>query len=259
MKNKNWIAIVMILCMVLSSAVALADQPIATAHKASGITVDGKLDEWNLADPIVMNAAEQLVRDGHFWNGPDDLSANVYVSWDEETIYFGLEVTEDSIFGAIETLPLDGEDNFEIFISTNPADDAARTEYASNDFMFYIITDGEYWDNAFDRSMVPKDNRQRFISKGLDGGESVLEGAVFAAEKTTMGYNFEGSIPWACFSNSNIAAYTPVVGDTINFNFLITDISYPCPGTEFVPQIAWTGDLAMKTNPSVWGRLTFAE
>ena len=46
------------------------------------------------------------------------------------------------------------------------------------------------------------------------------------------------------------------VGDTVNFNFLITDISYPCPGTEYIPQIAWTGTKeAMDTNPSSWGRL----
>ena len=50
-----------------------------------------------------------------------------------------------------------------------------------------------------------------------------------------------------------------MIGDTVNFNFLITDIDYPCPGTEYIPQIAWTGDLNMNYNPSVWGRLTFAE
>lgn len=259
MKKSVWITLLMTLCMLLISATALADQPVATAHKASGIAVDGKLDDWNLSDPLVLKEKEQVVRDAHFWNGPDDLSANIYVAWDEEAIYFGLEVIEDSVFGAIETLPMDGMDNFEIFLSTDPAADPARTKYASKDFMFYIITDGEYWDNAFDRSMVPKDDRLRFVSKGLDGGENVLEGSEFAAEQTTMGYNFECRIPWTCFSNDKIAVYTPAAGDTVNFDFLITDISYPCPGTEFIPQIAWTGSLDIKTNPSLWGRLTFAE
>ena len=53
--------------------------------------------------------------------------------------------------------------------------------------------------------------------------------------------------------------YTPAVGDTVNFNFAITDISYPCPGTEYIPQMAWTGTLDINTNPSLWDRLTFAE
>lgn len=259
MKRKGWLLLVLAACLLLSGTTAFAAQPVATAHKADGIEMDGKLADWNLSDPIVLNSIEQMVRDGHFWNGPDDLSANVYIAWDEEAIYFAAEVTEDSIFGAIETLPLDGEDNFEIFLSTDPTLDPLRRQYATNDFMFYIITDGEYWDNAIDRNMVPKESRQRFISAGLDGGENVLEGSKFAAEKTTMGYNFEGRIPWVCFSNRNIPVYVPAVGDTVNFNFLITDISYPCQGTEFVPQIAWTGTLSIKTDPSQWGRLTFAE
>lgn len=255
---KKFLCLMMLICLCLPLS-ALADQPLATAHKAADIQIDGALTDWNLNDPITLSDPAQLVRDGHFWNGPDDLSAKVWIAWDETYIYFAADVTEDSVFGAIEMLPLDGEDNFEIFLSTNPADDPARTEYAINDFMFYLIMDGEYWDTAFDRSMVPKDNRQRFISKGMDGGENVMEGYECAAARTTMGFVYECRIPWTVFSNNKIAAYTPAVGDTVNFNFLITDISYPCPGTEFIPQIAWTGTLMMKTNPSLWGRLTFAE
>ena len=250
---------------------AVVTEPLATAHKAVDVVLDGDLSEWNLNDPLVLDGGEafdlgngliwysQLVRDFHFWNGPDDLSAKVYTAWDETYFYIGADVTEDSIFGAIETLPLDGVDNFQLYISTNPADDPERTEYASNDFKVFLILDGEYWDTAVDRSMVAKENRKRFISKGMDGGESVLEGYEVAAQQSATGFIYEAKIPWACFSNRDIAVYTPVVGDTVNFNFLITDISYPCPGTEYIPQMAWTGTAAMDTDPSQWGRLTFAE
>lgn len=259
-KRNQFVAVLaLMLAIMMCASLALAEQPLATAYKAQDIVLDGNLDDWNLESPIVLKEPTQLVRDAVFWNGPDDLSANVYIAWDETYFYLGAEVTEDSVFGAIETLPLDGMDNFEIYLSTNPDDDPARTEYATNDFKFFLIMDGEYWDSAFDRSMVPKDNRERFISKGMDGGESVLEGYECAAEQTTMGFIFECRIPWACFSNERIAVYTPAVGDTVNFNFLITDISYPCPGTEYIPQMAWTGDLNINTNPSLWGRLTFAD
>lgn len=275
---RNLFALVLALCLL--TGVAMAEQATATAHKANGFVIDGKLDEWNLNDPIVMDGGAvitldaataawnngdaeynaQLIRDEHFWNGPDDLSAKVYISWDEEWLYIGADVTEDSIFGAIEMLPLDGMDNFQLYLSTNPADDPARTEYASNDFKVFLIIDGEYWDTAFDRNMVPKDNRKRFISKGMDGGENVLtEGYEVVATQTTTGFIYEARIAWANFANREIAQYTPVVGDTINFNFVITDISYPCPGTEYIPQLAWTGTTAIDTNPSLWGRLTFAE
>ena len=104
------------------------------------------------------------------------------------------------------------------------------------------------------------ENRMRFISKGMDGGENVLEGYEVAATPPTTGFIYEARIPWTCFSNEQIAVYTPEAGATVNFNFLITDISYPCPGTEYIPQIAWTGTKeAMDTDPSSWGRLTLAE
>lgn len=261
MKNLFRTLFVLMLALSMMLAVGLAEDSTAqgTAHRMGAFVLDGNLDEWNRENPLVLNDAAQLVRDGHFWNGPDDLSANVYVAWDETYIYIGAEVTEDSIFGAIETLPVDGMDNFQIYLSTNPADDPARTQYSANDFKVFLIMDGEYWDTAIDRSMVPKENRQRFISKGMDGGESVLDGYECAAVQTTMGFTYECRIPWTCFSNDRISVYTPAVGDTVNFNFLITDISYPCPGTEFIPQIAWTGTSEMDVSPAVWGRLTFAE
>ena len=42
---------------------------------------------------------------------------------DETNLYLAVDVTEDTPFGAIEMLPLDGEDNFKIYISTDPAAD----------------------------------------------------------------------------------------------------------------------------------------
>lgn len=228
------------------------------AYKAKeSIVLDGKLDEWNTSSAIIVDQAEQVVRDLNFWQGSSDSSFKAYVMWDEENLYLGIEVTEDSPFGALEMLPLDGEDNFELFISTNPLDDPNRTAYATNDFFVYLVMDAYYWDTAIDRNMV--EDRQRFISVGLNGGENVLEGYECAYQYSTTGYNWEGKIPWSCFSNKKIAKYTPTPGDTINFDILMTDIGYACPGTEYIPQLAWTGDLSIKTNPSLWGRLTFAE
>ena len=53
--------------------------------------------------------------------------------------------------------------------------------------------------------------------------------------------------------------YTPAVGDVLLCNFEITDISYPCPGTEYIPQLAWTGGYKIGVNPSLWGTVTLAE
>jgi hypothetical protein len=213
---------------------ALAEEavrPGITARKAQGIVIDGKLDDWNLDSPAVVADVSQIIRDGVVWKGAEDCSANFYLAWDEENLYMAAEVTEDTPLGAIEMLPIDGQDNLKLYISTDPGADPERAEYATNDFLVYFVMIEGYWDTAIDRSMVPKDARQRFVSKGMDGGESVLDGFACAIEMTIAGFNWEAVIPWTCFTNDRIGVYVPAAGDTLSCNFAITDIDYPCPGT----------------------------
>jgi hypothetical protein len=179
--------------------------------------------------------------------------------WDENNLYLAADITEDTPFGVIDMLPLEQVDNLKLYISTDPAADPERTAYGTNDFVLYLVMDNQYWDTAFDRSMVDREVRQRFNTRGIDGGENVLEGYECAVQRTTTGFIYEAIIPWANFSNSNIPVYVPQAGDEIKFNLAITDIAYPCPGTEYVPQMAWTGDLRININPSLWGTLIFAE
>ncbi len=255
--------LLLLLCLLISCigiAAAESERPASVAHRLpQGIVPDGKLDEWNLDDPILIREPEQVVRDINMWQGPEDLSASVYVGWDEAYLYLAVDLWEDTPFGALEMLPLDGEDNIELYLSTNPADDPDRKAYATNDFKVFLVMDHQYWDTAIDRSMVGSELRQRFVSQGMQGGENVLEGYECASEYTTTGYIWEAKIPWACFSNKKIPVYQPQVGDTLNFDILFTDIAYACPGTEYIPQIAWTGSLDINTDPSLWGRITLAE
>lgn len=257
---KKIFLLVAVLSLIMQTTAFAEEQATATAYKAATpITVDGHLDEWNLESPIIVDDASQVIRDLSFWQGATDCSSKTYVMWDETNLYLAIDVMEDSPFGAIEMLPLDGEDNFKIYISTDPTADPNRTAYGTNDFLLYLIPDNQYWDSAFDRSMVEKDVRERFASVGMDGGQDVLEGYEKAAVKSTTGFIYEAVIPWVNFSNAKIPVYSPKAGDEIKFNFVITDISYPCPGTEYIPQMAWTGDMNINTNPSLWGTLVFAE
>lgn len=260
---KKWMKVLAgAMAAMMLSAPALAEEtarPSITAHKATEVTIDGNLDEWNLDSPAVVEDATQVIRDVVFWQGANDCSAKFYLAWDEENLYMAADVTEDTPLGAIEMLPIDGEDNLKLYISTDPSADPARTEYGTNDFLVYFIMDEGFWDTAIDRSMVPKDARQRFVSVGMDGGESVLDGYECAVQNTATGFIWEAVIPWACFSNKKIEVYTPAVGDVLSCNFAITDISYPCPGTEYIPQMAWTGNLKINSDPSLWGSVTLAE
>ncbi len=232
-------------------------RPVTTAWEVlEPVIIDGDLADWNTSSPLVFDSAEQLVRDSGYWKGVEDLSATVYLMWDREALYIAAEVTEDSPFGAIAMLPIDDNDNFALYISTNPDADPERTAYESTDFRLILVTDDLYWDTAFDRSAVS--DLQMFWSKGMQGSEDVLKEYERDAELTETGYIMEMKIPWSNFSNSKIPLYVPATGESIGFDLVITDIAYPCPGTEFIPAMAWTGGPALKTDPSEWGVLTFA-
>lgn len=228
----------------------------ATAYQtAEPIVVDGNLVDWNRSSPLLMDSEAQLVRDADYWLGPQDLSARVYVMWDEEHLYLGADVTEDTPFRAAAMLPFDSQDCFEVYLSTNPDSDPARTSYAATDFRIILLIDSEYWDTAIDRTKV--EDSRGFYSAGMAGGQSVLEGFQCAVQRTTLGFTYEAVIPWACFSNAQIPRLVPSVGDAISFDFAITDTEYPCPGTEYVPQMAWTGNSTFASDPSEWGTLVF--
>ena len=277
---KKWmtvaIAVLAVLALTIPAVAEEAARPGITAHKANGIVIDGKLDDWNLDSPAVVEDATQLIKDAHMWKGANDLSAKFYLSWDEEYLYIAADVTEDTPLGAIEMLPIDGEDNIILFISTDPAADPGRTEYGTNDFMIYFIMNadehlkyGEPMDTAIDRSMLPKDvfKSVRFKSLGMDGGENVLPNHECAVEKTVTGFKWEAKFAWADLSKENengdkkcsLEKYTPAAGDVLSCDFAITDIDYPCPGTEYIPEMAWTGSQKINTNPSLWGSVTLAD
>ena len=258
------------LMMIVPAIAEETARPGITAHKAESIVIDGKLDDWNLEGAAaVVNDAAQLIRDAHLWKGADDLSVTFYLAWNEENLYVAADVTEDTPLGAIEMLPIDGEDNLILFISTDPKADPDRTEYGTNDFMIYFLMDEGDWSTAVDRSMLEKTVMKsvRYKSLGIDGGENVLPGYECAITKTTSGFIWEAVIPWSTLSMENelqdkkcsLEKYTPAVGDVLSVDFAVTDIDYPCPGTEYIPQMAWSGSKKIEANPSLWGNVTLAE
>ena len=265
--------IAMVLAILMLTAGAVAEEggkPSIVAHKANGITIDGNLDDWNLDSPAVVKEMNQIIRDGQLWKGENDCSVTFYLAWDEDNLYIAAEVTEDTPFGAIEMLEIAEQDNLELFLSTDPNADPARTEFGTNDFLIYFSMDEGDWSTAVDRSMLPKEVMKsvRFKTIGMDGGENVLPGYECAAVPTTKGFVWEAVLPWAALSKDNdkqdkkcsLEKYTPAIGDVLAVDFGITDIDYPCPGTEYIPKLAWTGgSMKIMENPSLWGSFTIAE
>ena len=292
MKNLwKLLALMMAILMISAPALAVAEdaaRPAIVAHKANGIVIDGDLSDWNRDSPAVVDQREQVVRDlltsggADYWGGPIDLSAIFYLAWDEEYVYFAADVTEDTPLGATADMrPMDEMDSLMLWISTNPESDINRTNYDTWDWMIQFLMNyeetmkyGEPMDTYIDRNMVAE--KQRFVSLGQElGGSNVLPHYEPEVQETTLGFTFECRFAWADLSGENeltkrcpIEKYVPKAGDVLLCNFGISDIDYPCPGTEYIPIMAWSGGNVggtaysyeyIKQYPALWGTVTLAD
>ena len=103
---KKKLSILLTLCLLLAlPALAYTDNNII-AHRAPGdVTIDGNLGEWNTESAAVMNTAEQVVRDVGQWTDESDLSVQAYLMWDEENLYLGATILDDTPFMYREGFP----------------------------------------------------------------------------------------------------------------------------------------------------------
>jgi len=69
----------------------------------SPVKVDGDLAEWSSRPYILMDKREQIIPPHKVnWYGTEDLSAKVYLGWDETNFYFAAEVADDKHFNTRE-------------------------------------------------------------------------------------------------------------------------------------------------------------
>jgi hypothetical protein len=238
------------------NALALSNQT-ATAYKAaSEITVDGDLGEWNTSSPAIINQDSQVIRDKGQWTGPEDISAEAYLMWDEANLYLAAKVMDDTPFMYREGFPPDLADALVLFLSTNPDADPGRTEYEATDFRLTMIIDDYYFNTGIDRDMI-KDNKG-FETKGSDGDAQVLDGYECTVKEIEGGYIFESKIPLSNFSGDQLPVLVPEAGKTVGLELSMFDLDFPCPGVA-TARIGWSGSADIDTNPSLWGAVTFAD
>ena len=254
MNRKKMIGILLTAALVMVPAfTAMADgeKVNLNAPKApADISIDGALDEWNIQEAAVLEEEEQLVRDQGQWEGPEDLSLNVYAMWDEENLYIAATIMDDTPFMYREGFPPDMADSLVIFLGTDASLDPERTEYAAEDFRITMVIDDYYFNTGIDRDMIADD--KGFESIGADGDEQVLDGYDCAIEEIDGGYTFEAVIPLSNLSNDEIPVLVPEAGMVLPFEIGMFDLDFPCPGVA-TARIQWAGrSMDVDTDPSLW-------
>lgn len=239
----------------VAEAIATGEEAVAW-EATQPVVVDGSLDEWVTASPIMLSEPTQVIINPHMWVGQADLSAVVYVMWDVENLYIGATVTDDSPLMYRMGFPPDQADSISIYISTDPSADPARDAYAPTDFRVVLVADGYDYPTGVDRSMVA--DPKGILSAGMEyGDEQVLVGYEAALTEADGGYIFEAKIPWRNFASDEISLLVPAAGMVVAFNVVVNDLDMPCPGID-TKTIAWKGSSLIRSNPREWGQLRFS-
>jgi len=165
------------------------------------ITVDGTLDpeEWKGVKPIGINQTCETCIDTTGHVGSDaDLSYDLYIVHDGETLYFGFDVTDDSIQSDSGASTWD-DDCVEIFC--NADNEGTGQDNDGRGFQLLITSDGR--------------------TDGSDSGPLGLGDDWYGAQTTAKGFCVEVAIPFDSFDTGG--GESLAVGDRIGFTVNVDD------------------------------------
>jgi hypothetical protein len=198
----------------LSLSLAIADPPavhpktgedlVIDVLRGTPYAIDGDLSDWNLGamTPAVLDVEEQLNSGQASWDGPDDLSGEFYLLWDDENIYIAVEVKDDKLSQNKTGGNIWNADCIEIFFSTlNAVPTGDHSEHYQYGFDF---------------------KEQTWNWCNIDSaGQSAIDYLEIGASLTADGYICEASIPYReitplDWSVGSFIGFHPVIDDTDN-------------------------------------------
>lgn len=206
-------------------------------------TIDG-----DLAD--MQSLPSQEITSADLWSGeaegPEDTGGQFYVGYDDENLYVGVQVTDQTVVCNIEPDDIRGHwrsDSVEITI--DPTGESANTSTTFKTGIFPCTTAG----------FEARAERDADANQGVI--EETAPGMRVASQRTETGYIIETSIPW-----EDMPAQAST-GDTIGFNVLIYDgdLADARAGANVGESRAgWASVIgAQQAIPYVWPEVTLGE
>jgi len=198
-------------------------------HAISGITVDGKLDDWPASPDFVLNDEAHLAYrlSPTSWSGPQDLSAKAWAGWTPEGLYFALQVVDDIHVQPYHDEKLWQGDHVELQFDTLL--DKDYTDPGMNDDDYQIgISVGDFdqvpplvyaWFNgpkvaapveAVQIAYTPTEDGyliEIFVPKDVLSGISLVDGAVFGMNVSVSDADNAGQGQKAVLSTSPVRTY----------------------------------------------------
>lgn len=143
------IAVVLLTSILTAQEYPKDEKHLFALPPKSEIVIDGDLSEWDRSKPAYIGEEEQLMGSGmeglteeerELWGSTNDLSALVYINYDEENIYLALEVLDDRVFSEdrFGLKALDG-DCIEVFLSSSGSEKYTNRGYTEGDFQIFFM------------------------------------------------------------------------------------------------------------------------
>lgn len=250
MLKRAWVRGLVVLAVLASigvggSGIAVAgdvSKPVVFAPRApSPIVIDGELDDWVFAkaNAILLDEQAQLTPgydDPAKWLDWTDLSAIVYIAYDDEYLYVAYDVWDDRVIQNFSGQYIYNGDGPELYLDFNPA--AEATTYNENTWQFGFTPGTE--------AAAPA-----WVLYGQVAGRVLDSSAVkVAAKRDQYGYVLEAAISLAALGVS----IQP--GAVIGFDVAVNDVDSDA-ATETENQIILSGSADGWQNPSVFVPLVF--
>lgn len=144
-------------------------------------SIDGDIGDWNLEIEDVSFVTYGREK----WSGDDDLSGNVMVGWDEDYLYLGVTVIDDSYQQRMSGEYLYLGDSLEILFDRNVEDDFWEHKLSSDDYQLGI--------SPGRGSVNSKTQAYMWNPASKAGGKSKVK---ISGSEVADGYVVEVAIPW---------------------------------------------------------------
>ncbi len=95
------------------------ERDVLKASKVSSTPVlDGEFLKWESGTLYLLNKSSQIVDGEDLWKGPARFSARVALAWDEQNLYFGVDVTDPQLYQPFWGRGVQNGDAFRLVLNT---------------------------------------------------------------------------------------------------------------------------------------------
>ncbi len=218
----------------ISAGVSWAGPTVVINDIAAPPSLDGDFTAWNIQPAVVLNQKEQVVAGQTEWTGPDYASANIYITYDQNNLYIGADITSKTpMYNSQEASNIYNGDALEFYVGTDLTD-PKRTSYSPTDEQIFI-SPGKNGDNPVAYSMTDK---------------APIPDSKVTTKLTKTGYTLMAQIPLKFFYKINVGP-----GKSVGFDVGLDDVGAASKVRAL--QLTWSQQDKSWQDPSQWGTLTF--